>query len=133
MKSTIRHILLADDDPDDQEMFLSGIRRQFPDIRVTVANDCEQLLERLKAFSIDEMPDCIVIDYHMPKSNGPECLKATNTSTPYGQIPKIVWSTSRRVQDAQECLALGASRFVTKPDSMAQLETFVKSLESTLH
>ena len=132
MVHRLRHVLLADDDPDDREFFVSCMKRLKPDVRITTANDCAEMLAILQHSPPKDLPDLIVIDYNMPKLKGPECLNAAGGATPYGRIPKVVWSTSKRREDAEKCLAVGATRFVTKPGSMAELDSLVNSLESMI-
>jgi len=64
----------------------------------------------------------------MPRLSGPEVLRATGIGTPYDHVPKIVWSTSQRQIDIDECLRLGATRFAIKPESGAQLDNLIRSL-----
>lgn len=125
----LRHVLLADDDPDDREFFISCMKALKPNVRVTVAGDCAEMLGILQKMEREDLPDILVIDYNMPKLQGPECLNAAGAATPYGRIPKVVWSTSKRREDAEKCLAVGATRFVTKPESMAALQSFINSLD----
>jgi len=121
-------VLLADDDPDDRDFFCAGMRRLFPRVDVLSFKDGDELLDYLRDPSQQSMPGCILLDYKMPRLSGPEVLQATGIGTPYDLVPKIVWSTSQRQTDIDECLRLGATRFAIKPASGAQLDNLIRSL-----
>ena len=121
-------VLLADDDPDDRDFFCAGMQRLYPQVSVRSFQDGDELLEFLLRSGLLDMPGCMLLDYKMPRLTGPEVLRATGTGTPYGEIPKIIWSTSQRQIDIDECLRLGAARFAIKPASGLQLDDLIKSL-----
>lgn len=128
MDTGIAHILLADDDPDDQEFFCSGLHQFYPHIKVAVFSDGGPLLSYLEICSVESFPSCILLDYRMSGISAPQVLMATGVGTRYNYIPKLVWSTSRREKEIEECLLLGAFRFVFKPATDSDLQEFVKSL-----
>jgi CheY-like chemotaxis protein len=128
MTNIFPFVLLADDDPDDRDFFCAAMQRLYPQVDVRSFSDGDELLEFLRNSRIQGLPGCILLDYKMPRLTGPEVLRATGTGTPYDQIPKIVWSTSTRQIDIDECLRLGATRFLIKPESGLQLEDLIKSL-----
>jgi len=121
-------VLLADDDPDDRDFFCAGMQRLFPQVEVRSFQDGDELLEFLNSSRLQSLPGCILLDYKMPRLSGPEVLRATGIGTPYDHVPKIVWSTSQRQIDIDECLRLGATRFAIKPESGAQLDNLIRSL-----
>lgn len=124
----IPYMLLAEDDPDDREFFCAGMRRLYPHVNVRTFQDGEELLLYLAQCALSDPPACILLDYKMSRLNAPQILMATGTETPYGKISKIVWSTSERKKDMDECLSLGAVRFVVKPASDRQLDNLLRSL-----
>jgi CheY-like chemotaxis protein len=128
MTNVFPFILLADDDPDDRDFFCAGMQRLFPKVDVLSFQDGDELLEFLNNSTLQALPGCILLDYKMPRLSGPEILSATGIGTPYDHVPKIVWSTSQRQIDIDECLRLGATRFAIKPASGAQLDNLIKSL-----
>lgn len=131
MTKDIPFVLLADDDPDDRDFFCAGMKRLFPRVEVLSFKDGDELLEFMNNSGL-QLPGCILLDYKMPRLSGPEVLLATGIGTPYDQVPKIVWSTSQRQMDIDECLRLGATRFAVKPESGAQLDNLIKSLSRYL-
>jgi DNA-binding NarL/FixJ family response regulator len=75
------------------------------------------------------MPRYLIFDFKMPALGGPQLLVATGAGTRYESIPKIVWSTSGRQKDIDECLQLGARHYVIKPTTEAELDVFLQSLD----
>ncbi|MBN8855721.1 MAG: hypothetical protein BGO55_22915 [Sphingobacteriales bacterium 50-39] len=128
MTNEFPFVLLADDDPDDRDFFCAGMKRLFPSVDVVAFPDGDELLEFMNSSRLQPLPGCILLDYKMPRLSGPEVLLATGVGTPYDHVPKIVWSTSQRQIDIDECLRLGATRFAIKPESGAQLDNLIKSL-----
>ena len=63
----------VDDDPDNQEIFISSLQDIDPDIKfVSIENGIKalQLIAKDEKFS----PDFIFLDLNMPKINGKACL-----------------------------------------------------------
>jgi CheY-like chemotaxis protein len=123
------YILLADDDPDDRDFFRSAMQRLYPQVNIRTFEDGDQLLEYLDKCSSLLFPVCIWLDYKMSRLNAPQILQATGSGTRYARIPKIVWSTSTREQDLEECLNNGAARFVVKPATDDHLDTELRLLD----
>ena len=122
-------IFLVDDDPDDRDLFCAGMQRRYPHINIHIFQDGNELLDFLKNCSLCVLPACMVIDYKMPLLSAPQVLLATGKGTRYVGVPKVVWSRSTRKSDIEECLGLGASLFVTKPETMEQLDRLIDTLE----
>lgn len=112
-----RHILLVEDDTDDQLFFLSAINETCPQYGCYCAdNGIEglQLYNKLK-------PDVIFTDINMPCMNGIELLIELQK---IAAIPIVVMSTS--LKDEQLCLELGAYRYIKKPGDYNILCTAIK-------
>lgn len=120
-------VYLADDDPDDREFFSAGMRRMYPQVEIFLFNDGSELVNALTGSP--QLPHYLILDYKMPTLSAPQLLEATGAGTRYELIPKIVWSTSGRQKDIDECLQLGAARYVIKPATDLELEIFLKSLD----
>jgi len=132
MTSRFPYILLADDDPDDRDFFVAGMQRRYPQVSIRTFQDGEELLGFLDNRTWTALPAVILIDYKMPRLSAPQVLQATGAGTRYALIPKVVWSTSQRKEDMDECLGLGAALFVIKPETGAQLDRLINSLEEWL-
>ena len=84
--------LLVDDDPDDQEVFLTALADVSTSALCLVAPDGDRALELL--YNEETMPDYIFLDLNMPRMNGFEFLAALKKSKILKNIPVIVYSTT---------------------------------------
>jgi CheY-like chemotaxis protein len=122
------HILLADDDDEDQELIRDSIIAQAPGARVTTVGNGEQVFLYLEGH--EPLPSLIVLDYKMPLLNGAETLERLGGDPRYSSIPVVVWSTSNRKEYVDICLEKGALQFFTKPNDPRELKTIIASLLS---
>ena len=114
-----KSILLAEDDPDDRDLFLEAIGLIDPTIEVATVENGERLMDYLKQ-SV-QIPDCIFLDLNMPKKNGAECLKEIRENEVTQKIPVIIYTTSLSLKDIDETFRRGASCFIRKPASFKEL------------
>jgi len=131
MSSKVKKFLLADDDIDDREMFFEALAALDPSI---VCQGCEDGHEALKHLSSvkSEQPNIIFVDINMPVMNGWDLLKNLKSRKDIGHIPVIVYSTSSRPSDRMIAQDLGATCFVTKPDSFKQVKGMLEVVLSHL-
>lgn len=122
------HILLADDDEEDQELIRDSLIAEAPDVRVTTVGNGEQVLSYLAAQQ--SLPGLIVLDYKMPLLNGVETLERLHRDNRYTGIPVVVWSTSNRKEYIDLCLEKGALKYFTKPNDPQELKSIVSSMLS---
>ncbi|HEX9979731.1 MAG TPA: response regulator [Flavobacterium sp.] len=117
---------MADDDPDDRDLFTEAINENNADV------DCVwngvQLMKLLQ--NNDELPDFIFLDLNMPEKGGKECLQEIRESDRLKDIPVIIYSTSSSKKDIDETFDLGANLYITKPNSFSELRKTVKSILS---
>lgn len=119
-----RHILLAEDDADDRELFVEALATVNPSAKVAVVEDGEQLIDHLRRTI--EVPDCIFLDLNMPRKNGKECLIEIKGTERTENIPVIIYSTSLNTKDIDETFEGGASCFIRKPNSFKDLKGLLK-------
>ena len=121
-------VLLADGDPEDQELFCLGMQDIYPHVRIKLFNNGKTLLEYLNTYPYRVLPKCIILEYQMPGLSGPEILQAIGFLPGFSDVPKIVWATLAFEQEIKECLTLGAARVVIKPNSYSEQESLLTSL-----
>ena len=115
----IQHILLVDDDTDDQYVFKDALQTVDSSIIVDTAIDGIDALQKLSENKTN--PQLIFLDLNMPRMNGKSFLKEIKSSQELESIPVIVYSTSSNPTDVEEAKALGAKDFITKPNSYNEL------------
>ncbi|MGZ5133873.1 MAG: response regulator [Flavitalea sp.] len=114
------HILIVDDDADDRKLFIEAIREVDKRIKCTTANDGKEALELLNS-NYDSLPDLIFLDLRMPRFNGKKCLLEIKKDARLMQIPVIIYSTSKELEESKELKDLGAVHFISKPSDPAEI------------
>ena len=132
MKKPFPYLLLADDDPDDQETFLEAFSRLNVHAAVRTVNDGKELFEFLDGRPPDELPVMILLDYKMPLVTAPEILERLSNHPLYAAIVKVVWSSSERSKDMQDCLRLGATAYFKKPSTAKELDEIIRQIDAIL-
>lgn len=122
------YILVADDDPDDQEMLAERFRRSHPDIQFRWLANGYEVLDYLRSCSNEELPQLMVIDYKMPGMTGAEVLQCIQHEERFRHIPKVVWSTSDNKEYVDKALNSGADNYFAKPADMASFDRLVGKL-----
>lgn len=116
--------LLVDDDPDDQEVFLTALGDVSASVLCLVAADGDRALELL--YNEETIPDYIFLDLNMPRMNGFEFLAAMKKSRLLKDIPVIVYSTTSQPAQIEKAKNLGATEFFTKTYRYQDLCTLLR-------
>ena len=106
------HILLIDDDEDDQFIFLAAIKESAPGYECRISNNGQEGLYVLNSDS--SKPEIIFLDLNMPLMNGFEFLSILKSDVKLSGIPVIIFSTSDSPADKKRARELGALNFITK-------------------
>ena len=127
MSSTrqIKHLIIADDDEDDQMLLKEAIHEFSDSIHTTILPDGKQLMNFLDKGNI---PELLLLDLNMPYKNGTECLMEIRANEHLRNIPVVILSTSRNIRDIELCFNFGANLFFTKPCSFQSLKMLIRSI-----
>lgn len=123
--SSIKNIVIADDDADDVEMFQSAIDETCPDIELSVATDGAKLIKLLEKMPT---PDAIFLDLNMPNKSGKECLEEIRANDDFDDVPIVILSTSNQQDEIKFCLNNGANHYFVKPNSYSGLKNIIESI-----
>jgi CheY-like chemotaxis protein len=110
------HILLADDDADDRELFLEALTGSGHNVELSMVTDGEQLSNAIAGLKMPPPPHMIFLDINMPRKNGKACLVEIRNNSNFDHIPVIMFSTSNSERDVDETYRNGASRYINKSD-----------------
>ena len=113
-------ILLVDDDADDRKYFKEAVREIDATIECATAKDGQQALELLQNPE-HSLPDYIFLDLRMPRYNGKQCLMQIKADARLKDIPVIIYTTSKEVEESVELQRLGAVHFISKPSDPAEI------------
>jgi CheY-like chemotaxis protein len=120
-------IILAEDDKDDQELFMEAVNAtNVPSDIITVENG-EELINTLKDGS-EPKPDIIFIDINMPIKGGKEALAEIKSDEELKEIPAVMLSTSDHPKDIEETFNNGANLYIQKPNSFLSFILILKKV-----
>jgi CheY-like chemotaxis protein len=116
----IRHILLAEDNPQDVELTLSALADHKLANEVVVVSDGAQALDYLYsrgpyAGRPGGNPAVMLLDLKMPKVDGLEVLRAIKQEPRLKTIPVVMLTSSREESDLLSSYHLGVNAYVVKP------------------
>lgn len=113
---TNRHILLVEDNPDDQALTLRALKRNNILNTITVASDGAEALELLIGGGADvTLPGLILLDLNLPKVDGLEVLRRIRADQRTQIIPVVVLTSSKLDEDVIASYRNGANAYVRKP------------------
>ena len=111
-------IILAEDDKDDQELFMEALDATNVPSEVKTVENGQELLNALK--DPDEPnPDIVFIDINMPVKGGKQALAEIKSDNELKDIPAVMLSTSNHPRDIEETFNKGANLYVQKPSSFS--------------
>jgi CheY-like chemotaxis protein len=108
-------ILIVEDEPNVAEMFVEMFRVSDYEVHKCLSSsEALELAEQHK-------PDLIVLDVMMPKISGLTVLQQIRAVEGFETLPVIVVSSSALPKDIQAGLDAGATAYLAKPISYAEL------------
>jgi CheY-like chemotaxis protein len=131
MKAVFR-IVLADDDLDDQELMVQGLKDCRLKVEISAVYNGLQLMDyllRRQAYkNNNEAPDLILLDLNMPLMDGFEVLKEIKKNEALNKIPVYVITTSKNKAHREEALNLGANGFYSKGSSSKDIRRIMTEI-----
>jgi CheY-like chemotaxis protein len=125
MSKAFKHILIADDDPDDVELFQEAVVESCQEINLGIACDGLKLLSLLQN---GPKPSAIILDLNMPRKSGKECLIEIRAKEEFDDVPIAILTTSSSMDDIEFCLKGGANHYFVKPNSLNGIRTIVENI-----
>lgn len=123
LKENIFHILLADDDDDDIQIFQEALNLINIKHKLTAVKDGEEAFSFIKDHL--NFVDFIFLDINMPKLNGSECLNSIKHFHPSNDLKIIMLSTAINDQMVNLSYRYGADMYIQKPTNFADLVKYI--------
>jgi CheY-like chemotaxis protein len=133
MAPDFSYILVAEDDTDDQLLFINQFAQASPGSSVKFFRDGQDILNFLDKCPSYQLPKVLLLDYAMPMVNGVQVLRKLAGQSRYNTIRKFVWSTSDINKYVEESLACGAERYFRKPANQSELEEIINQISAAYH
>jgi two-component system response regulator len=125
----LKTILYADDDLDDKAWVSEACKALNSSLDVQFLGNGKDVFRYLERLDPQSLPTLIVLDLNMPEMDGRQTLKALKENPHYKEIPVVIVTTSSNKLDRDICNRLGATKFLTKPDSHREWQNVVRELE----
>lgn len=131
-------VLVADDDYDNFLLTMDAMKEAAVDCDLYWVKDGEELLEylhRTGTYGSAEHaphPNLILLDLNMPRKTGHEALAEIKADPALAEIPVVVLTVSSQPEDRDRSLRLGATSFLSKPQSFERLVEFMRVLKKFL-
>jgi CheY-like chemotaxis protein len=126
--STYKRILLIEDEPDDQEIFLETLDELDPTVGWAIACSGREGLAILTKFH-PELPDLIFLDLNIPMIDGTEFLQKIRTEKRYAiykDIPIVILSSN--TNQREKLYGIGATLCIQKPVYKPEYHTLLSTL-----
>ena len=121
MRTNQVEILLVEDNPNDIELTLRGLKKHNLANKVSVVGDGAEALEFVFATGayahreIENAPKVVLLDLKLPKVDGMEVLRKIKADERTKTIPVVVVTSSHEEQDIVKSYQLGVNSYVVKP------------------
>jgi CheY-like chemotaxis protein len=128
-------ILLAEDDPGDQELTRRALEQSRIRNELYIVEDGEEALDyllrrgRYQDPDSSPKPDLMLLDLNMPKMDGKQLLQQMRADPSLRRIPVVALTTSEQENDIIRTYDLGANSYIVKPVDMDQFVNAIKVLK----
>lgn len=125
-------IVLVDDNPGDIALLKEVFGQQAPEVTVDGALSGNQLIEQLSRRERASLPSVMLIDLNMPGMDGKAVLSFVKSHPIYRAIPAVIYTSSLRQAERQQCLELGADDYIVKPANLKDCEGVVSRIRELI-
>jgi two-component system, chemotaxis family, response regulator Rcp1 len=125
-------ILLVEDNPGDVRLTREALQSDRPWSNLNVVKDGVEAMAYLRlagSFAAAPRPDLILLDLNQPGKDGREVLAEIKSDEDLKVIPVVVLTTSKAEEDIRNAYRLHANGYISKPASLRQFRSIVKSIE----
>jgi CheY-like chemotaxis protein len=108
------HITLVEDNPADVLLVRKALQEKGIAFELTCFEDGEEAVRTLSLPECDE-PDIILLDLHLPMTEGVEVLRKIRSIPGLVGVPVAILSSSASPADIHRSKLLGVARYISKP------------------
>jgi chemotaxis family two-component system response regulator Rcp1 len=124
-------LLLVEDSASDIRLVKEALKETGVPVEVTIMRDGVEALEYLRQVELGlaNRPDLVLLDLNLPRKNGQEVLADVKSSPSLRRIPVLVMTSSESDDDVNQCYALNANCYITKPGDLNAYINVIRSIE----
>jgi CheY-like chemotaxis protein len=123
------NIFLADDDPEDCEIFAEALREVNSGAKLTASKNGHELMALLQKPPVP-LPDVIFLDLNMPVKSGYQCMKEIRENPELKDHIVVIFTTSSLKEDIDRMYQLGANLYIVKPSDFERLKEILRTVFS---
>lgn len=124
-----RHVLLVEDNPDDEALTLRTLRQNNIANEIRVARDGVEAIEELFGeHESNNLPAVILLDLNLPKVSGFEVLRRMRSEDRTRFVPVVILTSSKEEEDIAAGYACGANAYVRKPVRSSEFAEAIRTL-----
>jgi len=131
VNTSIRPILLVEDNPMDLDLTLQALEGNGVANPIVACRDGEEALEYMQKHRLPgdlHVPIVVLLDLRLPKVDGIEVLRQARSDPVWRQVPIVVMTTSRESRDIEAAYGLGVNSYIVKPVDFLTFTEVVKSI-----
>jgi len=127
-------ILMAEDNPNDEELTLRALRKYNVSNEVVVVRDGQEALDYLfcsgehASRNANQQPQVVLLDINLPKVNGLEVLKRIRADKRTRTLPVVMLTSSAEERDRLAAYENYANSYIRKPVDFDQFTEAVRHL-----
>jgi CheY-like chemotaxis protein len=121
-------LVLVDNDDDDVFFIERALRRAGHDFPFTRLHDGREAIEYFERLEEGARPDLVLLDVQMPLRNGFEVLQWLRGQPKYEKLTVMMLTSSDDPSDIRRAQALGATDFLTKSPTCAEIVETLRRL-----
>jgi CheY-like chemotaxis protein len=130
MNTSIREILLIEDNPLDIDLTKRAFSKRRLANPLVVAHDGEEAMQCIDSWENGAIPPALVLlDLKLPKIDGLDVLARIKGHPRFKLIPVVVLTTSAEDRDVQAAYQLGANSYIVKPVSFEKFVEVAENIE----
>jgi DNA-binding response OmpR family regulator len=124
-------VLLVEDDPDDEELTIRGLRSTHLNNPVDVARDGQEAVDYL--FGTEDqapkpVPAVVLLDLKLPRVGGLDVLKRMRAQERTRRVPVVILTSSNEDRDLIGGYDSGANSYVCKPIQFEEFAAAIRQL-----
>jgi CheY-like chemotaxis protein len=131
--STLRPILLAEDNPNDVELTLTALQTLNLANEIAVVHNGSDVIDFLRSRNAfagrpPVQPAVVLLDLKMPRVDGWDTLRQIRADAELRTVPIVILTSSREESDLVKGYELGANGYVVKPVDFEQFIAVVSQI-----